>query len=128
MFVLLNFPLLIYTFKGMPTPPLHIEGRYLKDPHGNTVNLHGVSITPSPWFNGCMYGFSSIYCTWDNYDTTVCLNHNKTLMDKLTDTLEGWYLSYIRLHIDPYWTNTPGEQAWPVWKNNLNHFAQLFFK
>ena len=122
MFVLLNFPLLIYAFEGMPTPPLHVEGRYLKDPHGNAVNLHGVAITPSPWFNGCMYGFSSIYCTWDNYDTTGCLNHNKAVMDKLTDTLEGWYPSYIRLHIDPYWTNTPGA---PIPENDISRFSYI---
>jgi prepilin-type processing-associated H-X9-DG protein len=118
--VLLNFPFSTNAFEGMPTPPLHVEGRYLKDPHGNIVNLHGVAMTPSPWFNGCMYGMSSIYCTWDNYDTIGCLDHNKAVMDKLTDTLEGWYLSYIRLHIDPYWTNTPGA---PIPENDISRFS-----
>ena len=35
-------------WNGMPTPKLHVEGRYLKDPHGNIVNLHGVAVTPNP--------------------------------------------------------------------------------
>lgn len=91
-----------------PIPKLHVEGRYLKDPHGNTVNLHGVAITPSPWFNGCGAGT----CRWSNYDVAGCLTYNYSVMDKLTDTISGWYLNYIRLHIDPYWTNdgnTTGE-------------------
>ena len=52
------------------TPKLHVEGRYLKDYHNNMVNLHGVAITPSPWFNGCGSG----NCRWENYDITGCLN------------------------------------------------------
>jgi len=94
----------IFAWVGMPTPKLKVEGRYLKDPHGNTVNLHGVAMTPSPWFNGC----GSNNCHWNNYDITGCLNYNNSLMDKLTNSSEGWNLNYIRLHIDPYWTNTPG--------------------
>ena len=42
---------------GMPLPPLHVDGRYLKDDCGNIVNLHGVAITPHPWFNG-----RNLYC------------------------------------------------------------------
>lgn len=91
---------------GMPTPALRVEGRYLVDSHGNKVNLHGVAMTPSPWFNGC--GDPEVGCRWNNYDITGCLNYNNAVMDKLTDTTQGWYLNYIRLHIDPYWTNNPG--------------------
>ena len=32
--------------------PLHVDGRQMKDQHGNTVVLHGVMDTPSMWFNG----------------------------------------------------------------------------
>jgi beta-xylosidase len=98
---LIMIPFNIFAWVGMPTPKLHVEGRYLKDSHGNMVNLHGVAITPSPWFNG--QG-----SRWTNYDVTGCLSYNNSVMDALTDTTKGWYLSYIRLHIDPYWTNTPG--------------------
>ncbi len=105
--ILISFIVASSLFAG-PTPKLHVEGRYLRDPHGNTVNLHGVAITPSPWFNGCASGT----CRWSNYDVAGCLTYNYSVMDKLTDTISGWYLNYVRLHIDPYWTNdgnTTGE-------------------
>lgn len=100
---------------GGSTPKLHIEGRYLKDNHGNIVNLHGVAITPSPWFNG--QG-----SRWTNYDVSGCLNYNNSVMDRLTDTTAtaGWYLNYIRLHIDPYWTNNPGTTV--TGENDISQF------
>lgn len=97
----------LFAWPGMPLPPLHIEGKNLKDPCGKNILLHGVAITPSPWFNGCSYG----QCRWDNYNVQGCLNYNNAVMDALTDTNNGWKLNYIRLHIDPYWTNTPGCSA-----------------
>jgi endoglucanase len=109
LFVFLVFVLhtQLFAWPGMPLPPLHIEGKNLKDPCGNNVLLHGVAITPSPWFNGCSYG----QCRWDNYNVQGCLNYNNAVMDALTNTSNGWKLNYIRLHIDPYWTNTPGCSA-----------------
>ena len=84
-----------------PTPTLHVGGKYLKDPCDNNIVLHGVAITPSPWFNGCQYGANSGYCTWDNYNVQGALNYNKAVIDKLSSAADGWYLNYIRLHIDP---------------------------
>jgi beta-xylosidase len=101
---------------GGSTPKLHVEGRYLKDNHSNVVNLHGVAMTPSPWFNGCGSG----NCYWNNYDITGCLSYNNSVIDRLTDTTAGWYLNYIRLHIDPYWTNTPGMQV--TGENDISAF------
>jgi len=100
---------------GMPTPQLHVDGRDLKDPCGNKVILHGVAITPSPWFNGGSYGI----WRWNDYDVQGCLTYNKAVMDKLTDTSDGWNLNYIRLHIDPYWTNDPGPS---IGENNISRF------
>jgi len=107
---------------GGSTPNLHVEGRYLKDNHGNTVNLHGVAMTPSPWFNG---GGSGIW-RWNNYDVAGCLNYNNSVMDRLTDTSAGWYLNYIRLHVDPYWSNTPGVQT--TGENDISAFDFERFK
>ena len=104
---ILSYTFNAYAWIGGSTPKLHVEGRYLKDYHNNTVNMHGVAITPSPWFNGCGNG----NCRWENYDINGCLNYNNSVVDRLTDTNAGWYLNYIRLHIDPYWTNTPGMQV-----------------
>lgn len=118
--VILGFlPMESFSWPGMPLPPLHVDGRYLKDDCGNIVNLHGVAVTPHPWFNGCMYGFETKYCTWDNYDVEGALKYNKAVMDKLTNTEEGWYLTYIRLHVDPYWTNDPGP---PIPENDISRF------
>lgn len=87
------------------TPQLKVEGKFLKDPCGNKVVLHGVAITPSPWFNGGAVGT----WRWNNYDITGCLNYNKGVIDKLSNvSKEDWYLNYIRLHIDPYWSNNVG--------------------
>ncbi len=119
MLLLALLPTLAKAWPGMPLPPLHVDGRNLKDDCGNNVVLHGVAITPSPWFNGCQYGSSSGYCTWDNYDVQGCLNYNNAVMDRLTNTSDGWYLNYIRLHIDPYWTNTPGA---PLPENDISRF------
>ena len=114
-FVFGLIPIPIFAWPGMPTPTLSVNGKYLVDPCGNQVKLHGVAITPSPWFNGCSTGT----CRWDNYDITGCLNYNNAVMDALTNTSNGWYLNYIRLHIDPYWTNTPGSA---IAENDISRF------
>ena len=41
----------LWAWEDMSMPRLHVEGRYLVDPHGNKVNLHGFAQTYSPWFN-----------------------------------------------------------------------------
>nr|WP_321408607.1 family 43 glycosylhydrolase [uncultured Carboxylicivirga sp.] len=107
---------------GMATPKLHVDGRYLKDVHGNIVNLHGVAITPSPWFNGGSYGD----WRWNNYDVNGCLAYNKSVMDCLTNTTDNWFLSYVRLHIDPYWSNTPGVPT--TGENDISAFDFNRFK
>lgn len=90
---------MVFAWEGMPTPRLHVEGRYLKDTHGNTVNLHGFAQTYSPWFNE-----RGQY--WDNYDVEGCLTYNQGLIDDILD--KGWKMNFIRLHMDPYWSNEPG--------------------
>lgn len=89
----------VQAWEGMPTPKLHVEGRYLKDPHGNTVNLHGFAQTYSPWFN-------ERGTKWSNYDVNGCLAYNQGLIDDILDA--GWKMNFVRLHMDPYWSNTPG--------------------
>jgi Beta-xylosidase len=84
---------------GSPMPRLHVDGRYLKDTHGNIVNLHGFAQTYSPWFNE-----EGKY--WTNYDVSGCLKYNPGLIDGILKA--GWKVNFIRLHMDPYWSNTPG--------------------
>lgn len=89
----------VFAWDGMPMPELHVEGRYLKDSHGHIVNLHGFAQTYSPWFN-------ERGTKWDNYDVDGCLNYNKGIIDRVLQA--GWKMNFIRLHMDPYWSNTPG--------------------
>jgi hypothetical protein len=104
------------------TPKLKVVGKYLKDPCGNIVKLHGVAITPSPWFNGGAVG----EWRWNNYDVAGCLQYNNAIMDKLSDAKQGWYLNYVRLHIDPYWTNNLGVSG--IQENDISQFNFDRFK
>ncbi|MFA5328073.1 MAG: cellulase family glycosylhydrolase [Prolixibacteraceae bacterium] len=88
-----------FAWEGMPMPKLQVEGRYLKDSHGHIVNLHGFAQTYSPWFN-------EQNSKWSNYDVNGCLAYNKGIIDKILNA--GWKMNFIRLHMDPYWSNTPG--------------------
>jgi hypothetical protein len=86
-------------WEGMPMPRLRVEGRYLKDSLGHIVNLHGFGQTYSPWFN-------EQNTKWSNYNVIGCLQYNKGIIDKIQAA--GWKMNFIRLHMDPYWSNTPG--------------------
>lgn len=103
---------------GMPMPRLHIDGRYLKDSHGNTVNLHGFAQTYSPWFNE-----QGKY--WTNYDVNGCLNYNKAKIDSIVD-VAGWKVNFLRLHMDPHWSNQPGCNA-PNGEASINCFRDTRF-
>lgn len=77
--------------------PLHVEGRFLKGPDGQVVNLHGMGQTYSPWFNHRDNDWP-----WSNYDVAGCLRYNQ---QKLKDILDhGWCMDFVRLHMDPHWT------------------------
>jgi hypothetical protein len=97
--MLVGFCHSVVAWEGMATPRLKVDGRYLKDPHGNIINLHGFAQTYSPWFN-------ERGTKWSNYNVAACLAYNKGKIDEILEA--GWKMSYIRLHMDPYWSNTPG--------------------
>ncbi|MFN3800897.1 cellulase family glycosylhydrolase, partial [Belliella pelovolcani] len=100
----------------IPTSALKVQGRDLIDECGNKVLLHGVAITPSPWFNGGHVG----EWRWNNYDVGACLDYNRAVMNTLSKGEDEWYLNMIRLHIDPYWTNVPGE---PISESDISRFS-----
>lgn len=85
---------------GMTMPKLHVEGRWLVDEDGNKVNLHGFGQTYSPWFN-------EQGSKWTNYNVSECLKYNKDILDGVLDRA-GWKMTYLRMHMDPYWSNKPG--------------------
>lgn len=98
-------------------PSLHVDGRYLKDNHDNIVNLHGFAQTYSPWFN-------ERGTKWSNYDVKACLNYNQGLIDQILQ--RGWKVNWIRIHMDPYWSNTPGKQV--TGENDISAFSMDRFK
>ena len=88
------------------TSPLHVEGKYFVDPHGNKVVLHGVMDTPSPYFNSWRWGRE---CT--SSTISPCTAYFNKLFTAITDTTSGAYCNLFRLHLDPCWTNDPNKQA-----------------
>lgn len=91
------------------TPDLHVEGRFLKDVSGNTVNLHGVMDTPNRYFNGWRWqGWEPGY---DVGDVKDCLPYFTKMFDAITDTEQGSWCNIFRLHLDPCWTNNPNKSS-----------------
>lgn len=79
-----------------PLPTLHVDGKWLKDSHGNKVVLHGVMDTPSAYFNGGRWGWS-----YDDTGRQRCLDY----FEKLYTGLEKAKCNVFRLHLEPAWTN-----------------------
>lgn len=96
---------------------IRVEGRFLVDAEGKQVNLHGFAQTYSPWFNEQM-------TKWNNYDVQACLTYNKGLIDQML--IKGWEMDFVRLHMDPYWSNTPGVQT--TGENDISAFSMERFK
>ena len=104
-------------WEGMRMLQLHIEGRYLVDDQGNKILLHGFGQTYSPWFN-------EQGSKWNNYDVEACLRYNKAKIDGLLSA--GWKVNWIRLHMDPYWSNEPGRQT--TGENDISAFSMTRFE
>jgi len=98
-------------------PVLHVEGRYLTDADGNTVNLHGFAQTYSPWFN-------EQGTKWSNYNVAACLRYNQEKIDQMLAA--GWRMDFVRLHMDPYWSNKPGVAT--TGENDISAFDFERFK
>lgn len=107
----------ISAWVGMPMPKLHIEGRNLVDEAGNKVLLHGFGQTYSPWFNE-----QGKY--WSNYNVSQCLYYNKSKINGLLN--KGWKVNWLRLHMDPYWSNTPGVPT--TGEEDISAFSMERFK
>lgn len=105
------------------TPPasqlsaLHVDGPFLVNAEGRRVNLHGFAQTFSPWFN-------ERGTRWSNYDVEGCLRYNKGIIDGIMDA--GWKMTFVRQHMDPYWSNTPGKQT--TGENDISAFDFERFK
>lgn len=97
--------------------PLHVEGAFLVNAEGRRVNMHGFAQTFSPWFN-------EQGTQWNNYDVARCLAYNKDIIDRIMSA--GWKMTFVRQHMDPYWSNTPGVQT--TGENDISAFSFDRFK
>jgi hypothetical protein len=68
--------------ESMPTPRLHVEGQWLKDPNGNDVVLRGLN-TVDPWWGDEHAGMRG-----STFDDTL---------DLITDPDRGWHPHVVRL-------------------------------
>ena len=97
--------------------PLHVDGPFLVNAEGQRVNLHGFAQTFSPWFN-------ERGTKWTNYNVDGCLTYNKGIINNIMKA--GWKMTFVRQHMDPYWSNTPGMQT--TGENDISAFNFDRFK
>lgn len=87
-------------WQGMATPKLHVDGRYLKDPSGKIVTLHGWMQPTSSYFNGRFYRDPR---TFTPQDCAESLNVYKSIVDLLSNPEplfgydHGWYNNFVRI-------------------------------
>ncbi len=115
---------------GMPTPPLHIEGRFLKDPSGKNVLLHGWMQPIETWFNGGGSRYRNPTNWEDPNNIAGMLNYLNEAATVMSDTTpkygrdHGWYASFVRINTDFIggWTQEDGlvsESQFNGWIQNF---------
>jgi hypothetical protein len=124
------FPVEIFAWEGMPTPPLHVEGNKLKDPTGKDVLLHGWMQPTASWFNGGGRWYIDP-SDWNNPDNIAgFLNFMNDVATLMSDTSprygqnHGWYASFVRVNTDAVggWTSESGlidTSQFDGWINNF---------
>ncbi|MEN6308400.1 MAG: LamG-like jellyroll fold domain-containing protein [Anaerohalosphaeraceae bacterium] len=106
----------VYGYQGMATPKLHVSGRFLQDPSGKNVLLHGWMQPTETWFNGGGRWYSNP-SDWTNpNNVTSFLNYMKAAATVMSDTTPkygrdyGWHCSFVRVNTDAIggWTQQDG--------------------
>jgi len=116
-------------YQGIKTPKLHVTGRFLQDPNGNNVTLHGYMQPGGGWFNGEGHIFNNPTDYVDPSHVDTCLKYYEGVADILSDNRpmygkdHGWYCSFVRYIGD---TGGVGNFA-PGWDadGNLAHPEQF---
>jgi len=114
--MVVTFAGIAWGYEGMATPKLHVEGRFLKDPTGKNVLLHGYMQPTETWFNGGGRWYSNP-SNWTNPSSVAgMLNYLKNAATLMSDTSpkygrdHGWYCSFVRVNTDSIggWTQEGG--------------------
>ena len=125
-----GFPVKMFAWNGMSTPPLHVEGNKLKDPTGKAVLLHGWMQPTETWFNGEGHRYSNP-TNWTNPDNVAgmlnFLRDAATVMSDISPKYGqdyGWYCSFVRVNTDAIggWTSESGlvdTTQFNAWINNF---------
>ncbi|WP_428253080.1 cellulase family glycosylhydrolase, partial [Gynuella sp.] len=125
------FPAKIFAWQGMPTPMLHVEGRYLKNPAGENVTLRGGWMQPTEtWFNGGGKWYRNPSDWTDPNDVAGMLNFLNSTADLMSDTSprygkdHGWYATFSRVNTDSIggWTHEKGlvdQTQFDAWIQNF---------
>jgi hypothetical protein len=98
------------------TPKLHVSGRFLQDPTGKNVLLHGWMQPTSNWFNGEGQRYADPSDWTDPDDVAGMLNFLKDAATVMTDPSpkygrdHGWYATFVRVNTDAVggWTSENG--------------------
>ncbi len=93
----------VFAWVGMPTPKLTVNGRFLQDPSGKNVLLHGWFQPQASWFNG----EGNRYANPTDYTNTAnvagALNFLRDAATVMSDTnpkygrSHGWNSSFVRI-------------------------------
>lgn len=107
-------PTISQAYQGSTTPKLHVSGRFLQDPSGKNVVLHGYMQPTASFFNGGQYNDPS---DWNNpANVAGLLNYVRDTATLFSDTSprygrsHGWYCTFVRMNTDTIggWTSQNG--------------------
>ena len=117
LFIVVSVVQSVRAYEGMETPKLHVEGRFLKDPDGKNVLLHGWMQPTETWFNGGGRWYSNP-TDWTNPNNVAgFLNYMCDTASFMSDydtprygRNHGWYCSFVRVNTDSIggWTQQDG--------------------
>jgi len=118
-----------HAYQGMATPKLHVTGRFLQDPNGKNVLLHGWMQPAASWFNGEGHNFANPTDYTNTSNVAPALNFYNAAADIFSRTgsqygqSHGWDCSFVRFigdgNVNPNFA--PGWDA----NGNLANSAQF---
>jgi endoglucanase len=106
----------VQAYLGSTAPKLRVNGRFLQDPSGKNVVLHGYMQPTETWFNGGGNRYSNP-TDWNNTGNVAgMLNFMRDAATLMSDTSprygrsHGWYCNFVRVNTDAIggWTSEGG--------------------